>query len=237
MGCVKRCALGVAVLAAVMALFEMTDLDLWVQDRLFNVETGLWLVDRDAPVPRLLFYTGIKGAIIAFGVALLVAYGLSFRKKGGGGSGVFFSRQRCLMMILALSVVPLTIASLKDVTNIYCPSQIERYGGDRPYVKLFEPYPAACRSCDSGRCFPAGHASGGFALMVLTHVFRKKRHKMAGLVTGLALGWVMGGYQMMKGAHFLSHTVVTMVAAWILIDCLVAVARKVHPEGRPAVVI
>jgi len=31
------------------------------------------------------------------------------------------------------------------------------------------------------------------------------------------LGWWMGGYQMLKGAHYLSHTVTTMLAAWIIV--------------------
>lgn len=214
---------------AVLALFEMTDLDLWVQDSLFNFETGSWLVDRNAVVPRLLFYTGIKGMIIAFGVILLARYGLSFRTKSRVAKERPGVRQRWLTVILSLIVVPLTIATMKDVTNIYCPSQIERYGGDRPYVKPFEPYPEACIRCDSGRCFPAGHASGGFPLMALARLFGDRRRKMAGLGAGVALGWVMGGYQMMKGAHFLSHTVVTMVMAWILIDCLAEIAGKVHP--------
>jgi hypothetical protein len=31
------------------------------------------------------------------------------------------------------------------------------------------------------------------------------------------VGWAMGFYQMLKGAHFLSHTFVTMSIAWIWI--------------------
>lgn len=232
MGRIKMIFLWVLLLAAVIALFEMTSLDLLVQDHLFNFETGRWLVDRKAPMARFLFYTGVKGAIIAFGVSILLRYGLSFRKKGKGGAREKWARQRCLMVILALIIVPSTIAELKAVTNIYCPSQIERYGGDKPYVKLFEAYPERCGDCDSGRCFPAGHASGGFSFLVLYHVFREKKRKMAGLGVGLALGWVMGGYQMMKGAHFLSHTVVTMVVAWILILCIVEVCRLIHRDDH-----
>jgi membrane-associated PAP2 superfamily phosphatase len=208
----------------------MTGLDLRVQDLLYNMETGSWMVDRKAPVPRLFFYSGIKGAIIAFGVAVFGRYLLSFAKGQRRRHGMVALRQKCLMVILSVTLVPTTIATLKATTNMYCPSQIDRYGGDKPYVKLFDAYPEDCRRCDSGRCFPAGHASGGFSLLVLCHVFRKKRHKMAGLGVGLILGWLMGGYQMMKGAHFLSHTVVTMITAWILILCIVEVVGKVHQE-------
>jgi membrane-associated PAP2 superfamily phosphatase len=30
------------------------------------------------------------------------------------------------------------------------------------------------------------------------------------------VGWIMGGYQMLKGAHYLSDTLVTMLLAWII---------------------
>lgn len=233
----KQLVFWTLILVAAIALFEVTSLDLWVQDRLLNMETGRWMVDRNDPFLRLLFYTGVKGGIIVFGVVLLLVYGFSYCEKGGERIERSALRQRCLLVILSVIIVPSTIAELKTVTNIYCPSQIERYGGDKPYVKLFNAYPATCRGCDSGRCFPAGHASGGFSLMVLYHVFRKRKHKALGLIAGLGLGWAMGLYQMMKGAHFLSHTVVTMVASWIMILFIVEVARRVHNTaesgGRP----
>lgn len=228
----KHIALWVVLLVGVIVLFEVTNLDLQVQDRLFNIEADGWMVDREAPLPRLLFYTGIKGVIVAFGVTILMLYGLSFRGKGGDEAGRQSLRQRYLTVILSLIIVPSTIAGLKAETNMYCPSQIERYGGDKPYVKLFEAYPSSCGQCDSGRCFPAGHASGGFALMALYHVFRKRKHKRLGLAIGLGLGWTMGFYQMMKGAHFLSHTMVTMLASWVMILCIVDVARRVHSTGE-----
>jgi membrane-associated PAP2 superfamily phosphatase len=30
------------------------------------------------------------------------------------------------------------------------------------------------------------------------------------------VGWIMGGYQMLKGAHYISDTLVTMLLAWII---------------------
>ncbi|WP_300667984.1 phosphatase PAP2 family protein [Desulfoluna sp.] len=229
MGRTKQLAFWALVLVALTALFELTDLDLSVQDHLFHFETGRWLVDRNAPVLKFLFYTGIKGALIAFGVSLLWQYGRSLVTRNRDGAGEQLARQRYLMVILSLMFIPGTIAGLKAVTHMYCPSQIERYGGDKPYIKLFDAYPETCARCNSGRCYPAGHASGGFSLLVLAHVFRKRSYKLAGLGVGLGLGWAMGGYQMMKGAHFLSHTLVTMIIAWMMSLCLVEVARRVHP--------
>lgn len=36
------------------------------------------------------------------------------------------------------------------------------------------------------------------------------------MAVGLGLGWWMGGYQMLKGAHDLSHTVTAVLVAWLV---------------------
>ncbi|SFV54930.1 PAP2 family protein [hydrothermal vent metagenome] len=40
---------------------------------------------------------------------------------------------------------------------------------------------------------------------------------MIGFFTGMIIGWSMGLYKMMIGDHFLSHTLITMVLAWLII--------------------
>ena len=201
-------------------------MDLAVQDRLFNWETGRWLVDSKAPLQRALFYTGPKVGIILFGVWCLLRFAQTFG-QGEPLKKRLSRRKRLLTVILSILVVPTVVAQLKARTNMYCPSQALRYGGSVPYVKLFESYPKECRSCDSGRCFPGGHASGGFALMSLGFLFRRRRHAAIGFGGGMAAGWTMGGYQMLKGAHYLSHTVVTMILAWVLIQILGWIASAV----------
>jgi membrane-associated PAP2 superfamily phosphatase len=118
-----------------------------------------------------------------------------------------------------LAIVPASIAVLKSRSDIYTPHSLVRYQGEKPYHHLFEPLPPGWPP-NQGHAFPAGHASGGFALMSLLHLFRKRRQRWAGLGVGLVCGWTMGVYQMVKGAHFLSHTVVTMLIAWLLIELL-----------------
>ena len=200
------------LLAAVLALFELTNIDLAVQDQLFQQQTQRWLIDAKEPVWRFFLYDGFKGALILFGGALISGYFASFRL-----SSLRAYRSRMLLLVLSLAFVPLIIAGMKDFTNVYCPDQLERYGGDKPYVKVFESYPQDFVQKDKGRGFPAGHATGGFSLMMLYFVFRQKRHRIVGLLFGFSAGWVTGFYQMAKGAHFLSHTVVTMLGAWLII--------------------
>jgi membrane-associated PAP2 superfamily phosphatase len=196
-------------LGAALAVFEYTSLDLLVQDRLFDFASGAWLVDSTAAGPRLWFYTGPKVAIIGFGVTLLVlAIGPARWRRT-------LDRRALIVAVATLATVPALVGWGKSVSNIFCPSEVRRYGGDMPYVKLCEPMPdGEERSARRGRCFPAGHASGGYALFGLIGLLRTRRGRLAAAAFALVVGSAMGAYQMAKGAHYLSHTVVTMLLAW-----------------------
>jgi membrane-associated PAP2 superfamily phosphatase len=203
----------VALLAVTIALFEFTSLDLVLQDRFFDFASGHWRVDATNPVWRAFFYNGPKAAIIAVGVALAaLAFGPErWRARLG------CARRDVFVAFLTLSTVPALIGVGKNVSNVFCPSEIRRYGGNVPYVALCSPYPENDRPATRGHCFPAGHASGGFALLGLAWLRRTRRGWWGGLALGLGAGWAMGLYQMLKGAHYLSHTLVTMLVAWILV--------------------
>ena len=69
--------------------------------------------------------------------------------------------------------------------------------------------------CYHRALFPGGHASSGFALLVGYFIYRTTRPKRAYffLLAALILGFAMGWAQMMRGAHFLSHTLWT---GWII---------------------
>ena len=201
----------VLVLAASLALFEFTPLDLALQDRFFDFTASRWVVDGREPVARLFFYTGPKICIITLGVVLLgLSLGpASWREK------LKFGRKELFVAVLTLATVPALAGLGKEVTNTFCPSEIRRYGGEFPYVKLFSPYPANDRPSQRGHGFPAGHASGGFSLLALAWLRPSRRWRLGCVILGLGVGWWMGGYQMLKGAHYLSHTTTTMLLAWI----------------------
>lgn len=214
----------VLLLAGVLGLFEWTHLDLALQDRFFNFATGRWWVDATNPAARVLFYTGPKVVIIGFGVALIaLALGPErWRHRWD------MARRDLFVAVLTLASVPALVGLGKNVTNVFCPSEIRRYGGNVPYVALCSPYPENDHPAARGHCFPAGHASGGFALLGLAWLRRTRRGWWGGMALGLGVGWTMGLYQMLKGAHYLSHTLVTMLVAWIL----VLVWRRVLGAGR-----
>jgi membrane-associated PAP2 superfamily phosphatase len=114
------------------------------------------------------------------------------------------------------------------VTGVYCPCEIERYGGEMPYVRLFETVPPEIVAVKRGRCFPAAHASGGFALMAFAFAGARR---LRNAWWGLGWGWILGLYQMARGVHYLSHTVVSMLVAWVLI-LLIARLFRLDPMLR-----
>lgn len=193
--------------ALVFALFEVTTIDLAVQDRLFDFSAGTWMIDRNEPVARALFYTGPKVVLALLGLALLVAVVRPPRGR---------SRRPFATALLTLGGVPLIVGWGKDVTNVFCPWDNTRYGGQVPYVRVIERFPDGTRPARRGRGFPAGHASGGFALVGLAALARTRREQLSAIALAAIIGGTMGGYQMAKGAHYLSHTVVTALLAWIL---------------------
>lgn len=69
-----------------------------------------------------------------------------------------------------------------------------------------------------GHCFPGGHASSGFALLVGYFIYRVAEPKRAlfYLISSLMLGFTMGWTQMMRGAHFFSHNLWTLWLIWLL---------------------
>lgn len=215
------------LLIGALILFEWTNIDLAAQDKLFRGGKG-WLLTGKEHLPRLLFYSGIKVALVVLGAALAAGWLASFRVKT-----LRPYRARMLLMVLSMAIVPLLVSSLKQTTNVYCPYQLERYGGNKAYVKLFDKRPTGLHT-RRGYGYPAGHASGGFSLMMLYFVFRSSRARALGLAAGLALGWIMGGYQMLRGAHFLSHTVITMLLAWFVILLLYQFTGR-EAESEPTV--
>jgi membrane-associated PAP2 superfamily phosphatase len=212
-------------LALLLFLFETNNWDIALQDKFYDRARAAWVVDRTEPVGRWIFYDGPKYVIgaVAFGVLGLALGPDRWRQR------FTVERRDLWVAFLTLLTVPLLIGQLKDATNVFCPRQNRRYGGDVPYVRVFESYPENDRPARRGACFPAGHSSGGFALIGLLWLRRTRRWRAGAITAAMLIGWSMGVYQMLNGAHYLSHTITTMNIAIIL----TLVWRLVLPE-RPA---
>jgi membrane-associated PAP2 superfamily phosphatase len=219
--------LGLALLAMCLALFEATRLDFSTQELLYQKATGEWLVNRDKLPLKWVFYKAPKIFLIVFGAALL---GRMISKRVMGN---WFIRKEAIYLGLCMALIPISVAVLKEITWMNCPYDLKDFGGKEVYHTLFHRPQSLVKIGDVGRCFPAGHASGGFALLGLYFVGRRKQWLTRSIAPGMVLGWIMGLYQMAKGAHFLSHTVTTMLLAWIVASGL-AWAMRLPLKGSAA---
>ena len=70
-----------------------------------------------------------------------------------------------------------------------CPRALVDYGGEVPFIHLFDS--RSPETNEDHQCFPAGHASGGFALLALPLLSRSPRRRGWLLAEALTFGWGM----------------------------------------------
>ena len=209
----KQIVLTTLLLIFTIIFFGINDIDIKVQDNFFNLSTGQWILDRNLEPYKFLFYDGIKKLLILFALLMLLIL-IFLRKK----KVVIAYKKGLIIVILSAIFIPNIAGELKKITNMPCPKNEIHYGGVYPSTKVWEHYPKEFKQPSSSiRCFPAGHASGGFALLSLFFLFKTRRNKILAIVGALTVGWSMGLYKMLIGGHFLSHTVITMILAWLII--------------------
>ncbi len=119
---------------------------------------------------------------------------------------------RRMQLALGPLAAVLLVSTLKLHSHTSCPWDLQIFGGLAPYVSHW----AAMRDGGAGACFPAGHASAGFAHISGYFAFRAvqpgiaRRWLLGSLLAGLALGLA----QQLRGAHFMSHTLWTAWLCW-----------------------
>lgn len=216
----RKISVTALVLLLTVIFFEYSGIDLWLQDYFYNFESSRWVLDRNEEMLKFLFYDGIKRVIIT-AIFLIFACALLFRKT----PFVQNNREGLIIVLLSAVLVPLTVGALKATTNVPCPRDLSHYGGTYPNATLLQSYPDNFQQTDNIRCYPAGHASGGFALLSLMFLFKRRRNRVIAVVSALSVGWAMGIYKMLIGDHFIGHTFVTMVLAWLIV---LLVAKSVY---------
>ena len=221
----KHLIISILLLIFVIGFFQFTNSDIMVQNYFYNFETKSWLIDKDEPILKLFLYDGLKKGLIIFGVFILILL-IFFRKK----EFVKEYKKGLIILLLSSIFVPTIVGSLKAITNTPCPCNIEHFGGEYPDIKVLDKYPEDFIQKSKAKCWPAGHASGGFALMALFFFFKNPRNQFFGLIGAITLGWSMGTYKMLLGDHFLSHTIITMILAWIIILTIVKLTQLKEKE-------
>ncbi len=220
----RQILLTALLLVAAVLFFGMSSIDTQIQNLFYNTQTQKWILDRNLQPYRLIFYDGIKAVLIGF--ALLLLGLLVFARKK---PLVQQYRSGILIVVLSAIIIPFTASTLKKYTNMPCPKHSTQYGGIYPHVAVWEHYPNTFNQPNHIQCWPAGHASGGFALLSLFFLFRSKKNRKRAIFFALAMGWVMGGYKMLIGDHYFSHTLITMLLSWLLILIIAKAVSSVMP--------
>ncbi len=194
--------------------------DQWVADHLFRLEGGHWEL-QDAWVTRTLVHKAGKWLSTA---AALVAILLCFHHWRKGRDRTL--RWALLYVVIAMALGTGVISLLKSLVPMECPWDLLRYGGHQPFIGLFTARPAGMAA---QACFPAGHASAGYAWLSLYFfaLLWRPSWRWAGLWIGLATGLVFGISQQLRGAHFLSHDVATALICWLLSLGLYLIVKRV----------
>lgn len=197
-----------------VALLEIWGLDLKLGDLLYRLEGHQWAL-REHWLTAGLIHNG--GRLLSFGLLLVAVLGwsLSWIRPGlrhwRPGLSYLISAVLCSVLIVNIA---------KRLAGLDCPWSLQRYGADRLYHSLFSLDPA---TTSGGSCFPAGHASAGYAWVALyflaLHHFggtsaRARRYRRLALLPGLGLGLIFGISQQLRGAHFISHDIWTLAICW-----------------------
>ena len=120
-----------------------------------------------------------------------------------------------LQLVLTTLLSLLAVVSIKYISSTSCPWDLAEFGGVARYVSHW-----TLGVVDGGgaHCFPAGHASAGFAFFGGYFVLRDAAPRAARiwLWATLVVGLVLGISQQARGAHFMSHTLWTAWLCWTI---------------------
>ena len=114
--------------------------------------------------------------------------------------------------LIAMAIGPALVTILKDINSFHCPWDLKRFGG---YAEFSSRWFVA--SVQAGRCFPSGHAAGGFSLVALMFAGIAAGHtrlRAIGLVAAILAGAAFSMVRIAQGAHFLSHNLWSAAIDW-----------------------
>lgn len=121
---------------------------------------------------------------------------------------------RRVQLALGTLLCVLAVSAVKSFNATSCPWDLSAFGGLVHQASHWQGF--LIGDGGSGHCFPAGHASAGFAFVGGYFVFRHRHPAWARawLAAAAAGGLLLGLAQQLRGAHFMSHTLWTAALCW-----------------------
>lgn len=196
------------IVLSIVALFfiHFLQLDFVIADWIYQPMQS-WFY-QDYWVTNLVIHRLGKYALILLYLYFLVKFFM--RNKNHEDA---LKRRARIVLLINIVVGTACVSILKHSLNVDCPWDLLQYGGDKPYFAVFH-YDAAY--LPSSHCFPSGHASTAFTWMALyfysTMYCPKYRFRI--LTAILIIGFGFGFSQQLRGAHFISHDI------WSLLVCI-----------------
>lgn len=211
-------------LALLLAMDRAWGLDLRLADALYAWQGHHWAL-KDAFTTEVVIHRIGRTLSLAGWCAAACAWAWCVRQPQ-----VRAWRTPLAYLVLAVLLSTLLVAWVKAWSNMDCPWDLARYGGIRPFISLFDIRPLGL---ERGRCFPAAHAGAGYAWVALYYFLCVVRPawRFRGLALGLGTGVLFGVSQQLRGAHFLSHDLWTLVICW---TTCTALYRSLWPAGPVA---
>ncbi len=201
-------------------IFKYTSIDLVIQKLFFDQTLNSFTLRNNFFIEKYLYH-GSKVVAYIFGLASVIW--LLHKIKINVD---IQSKNIYVAALIATISIPLVITSLKHLTNIDCPWSFKEFGGALTYIN---PMNFFTDKLSRGQCFPAGHATGGFMWLSWSIIFWKHSPPLAKamLLSGITMGLLMGVSRMAQGAHFLSHTLATVMIIWLISLISLSIAHRI----------
>lgn len=216
--------LAAAVVASVLLM--RAGGDRWLADALFGLEGGHWVL-REHWLTSTVIHRGGKWLSLLAGLVVLALNLAALRRPRWAPL-----RRPLLYLLLASALGSASVSLLKAATDVACPWDLARYGGARDDAGASA---LAAARVPRLACYPAGHASAGYAWVSLyfAALLWRPRWRWRGLAIGLAAGALFGAGQQLRGAHFLSHDVAALAVCWVVSLGLYCLFVRVRPGRLP----
>ncbi len=206
---------------------QYSGLDIGLERFFYDEQQHLWPY-QDSWLTEDILHKGGRDAVALVILSMLLFFIATLFNKGL----MQYRRTAGFMLLSSLTGIGL-VAALKSITHIYTPWELQVFGGQYPDIRLFD---TVADGLPVGHAFPAGHASGGYALLSIYFAARSHhyRHSVPLLYFALGMGLLFGIAQQVRGAHMLSHDLFTLAICWS--SCLVWSALLL-PAGKEGEVI
>lgn len=209
-------------------IYPALPLDRYLTDLFFDAQQHGFPF-KHHPFLEQFMHLGLKWLMVAIALSALAISFVAYRV-----ARLRVYRKPLLWVFVGMVISTSIVATLKRYNLHGCPWDLAMYGGDLPFFELFSAPPFGV---EVGRCFPAGHPSGGFALLAFYFAFGRLKQRFATwmLWIAVAMGLVMGMAQVIRGAHFMSHVLWSGWVVWLVLLILYWIwppvsAQEAHRE-------